>query len=236
MSGEGVKTRGPVIAIDGPSGVGKTTVSKLVAGKLGFSYVDTGAMYRAVAVGAVEAGVDIESDEALREFCKGADIRFENGNEKIFFGGEDYTRKIREPSAGAAASRVSPMKPVREFLVGLQRGLGAGGNVVMEGRDIGTVVFPDADVKIYLDAAEDVRAGRRHRELEEASTLRGSDIEEVKKAVGERDMRDSRRENSPLKKAEDAVLIDTGGMKAEEVAARILAVVKERLDVGDSSS
>jgi len=224
------KMRGPVIAIDGPSGVGKTTVSKLVAKKLDFRYVDTGAMYRAVALGAVDEGVNIDDEGELKKFLSRADLSF-GGGERILLNGRDYTKKIREPLSGELASRVSSKKAVREFLVGLQRRLGKEGRVVMEGRDIGTVVFPDADVKVFLDARAAVREKRRHGELS------GYRFDEVAKGIEERDRRDRERVHSPLRPADDAVYVDTTDMGIEEVAERLLNIIKERFkrkNLGDT--
>jgi len=223
--------RGPVIAIDGPSGVGKTTVSKLVAKKLDFRYVDTGAMYRAVALGAVDEGVNIDDEGELKKFLSRADLSFGGGGERILLNGRDYTKKIREPLSGELASRVSSKKAVREFLVGLQRRLGKEGRVVMEGRDIGTVVFPDADVKVFLDARAAVREKRRHGELS------GCRFDEVAKEIEERDRRDRERVHSPLRPADDAVYVDTTDMGIEEVAERLLNIIEERFkrkNLGDT--
>ncbi len=218
--------RGPVIAIDGPSGVGKSTVARLLSQRLKFRYIDTGAMYRAVAVAASEAGIDIDSDEELENFLRGVSIHFGEDN-KIFLNDRDLTRTIREPHAGPLASRVSQKRPVREFLAALQRTLGEGGNVVMEGRDIGTVVFPDADVKIFLDAASAVRAGRRRLELEQTAGIEPERLEEVAHELEKRDRRDSTRTLAPLKKAADAVYVDTSELSVEDVVQRIMEIVKE---------
>lgn len=218
------KKKAAVIAIDGPSGVGKTTVSRRVAEILGYSYVDTGAMYRSLAVAANAAGVDIESDLALRDYCARVSITYDAvGN--MLIGGVDYSGSIRTEEAGALASITSAKTPVRDFLVACQRQLGEAGSVVMEGRDIGTVVFPDAIVKIFLDASHDVRAARRHKELAEKGKAAASD---VSRKIEERDRRDTQRKNSPLVAAKDAVVIDTGSLDIDGVVARILEIVKER--------
>ncbi|MBI5970802.1 MAG: (d)CMP kinase [Deltaproteobacteria bacterium] len=221
--------KGAVIAIDGPSGVGKTTVSKRVATRLGYRYVDTGAMYRSLALAASDAGVDINSDAALRDYCARVDISY-NAAGNMLLDGVDYSGRIRTEEAASLASITSAKKPVRDFLVACQRRLGDEGDVVMEGRDIGTVVFPDADVKIVLDAPHGVRAERRQKEFEEKS-LAASD---VGKKIAERDRRDIERKNSPLKAAADAVVIDTGSLDIDGVVNRILSGIKNRFHIGEA--
>lgn len=217
----------PIIAIDGPSGVGKTTISKRIAKKLNFRYIDTGAMYRAFALGAKDEGVDAGNEKELEEFSRRVDIRFGGNGEKIFLNGRDYTKKIREPLSGELASLVSTKKVVRETLVSLQRKLAGKGCVVVEGRDIGTVVFPHAEVKIFLDASKSMRAQRRHGEIP------GLFLENVAVEMEERDRRDRTREHSPLVRAEDAVYMDTTDLGIEEVEQRLLKVIKEKLKLGD---
>ncbi len=226
MSLGGRNRKGPVIAIDGPAGVGKTTVSRLLAQRLGLDYIDTGAMYRALAVSATDEGVDINSESELEKFCSRVKMRFDFDSGSIYVNDRDYTKRIREPVAGELASRVSEKEPVRRFLVAMQRGLGERGGVVMEGRDIGTVVFPDADLKIFLDASVGERALRRHRQIERSH---GKSIEDTERALVERDRRDTSRAISPLKRAEDAVYIDTTHMTLEEVVDKIVKIFKERL-------
>ncbi|MDO8427140.1 MAG: (d)CMP kinase [Deltaproteobacteria bacterium] len=230
---KGKKKRGPVIAIDGPSGVGKTTISRLVAGRLGLRYINTGSMYRALALAAKDEGVDLTSEKELEEFCRRARIGFDAEKGSTIINGKDYSDRIRSQSAGELASIVSTKKPVREFLVSFQRTLGEPGSVVMEGRDIGTAVFPDADMKFFLDAPLWVRAKRRH--LEVAQKVKAAS-EDVTSELEKRDKRDIERANSPLKKADDAIYIDTGEMQAEEVANIVLAKIGERLKVGDIRS
>lgn len=218
--------RGPVIAIDGPGGVGKTTASKLLAKKLGLKYIDTGAMYRAVAVAANEAGIDIENETALERFCSGLKVDFNSTNGGVTINGADFSSKIRTPEATRLSSIVSTKKPVRDFLVKAQRELGREGSVVMEGRDIGTVVFPGADIKFFFDASPEIRAARRHQEL---AAKHGIRVEDVQRELAERDKRDESREHSPLKKADDAILIDTSTMNIDEVVETLASRVKERL-------
>ncbi|OGP13105.1 MAG: cytidylate kinase [Deltaproteobacteria bacterium GWA2_55_10] len=225
--------KGPVIAIDGPGGVGKTTVSKRVAQSLGFKYINTGAMYRAVALAAKESWVDLSSDVLLQQFCAGMDFRYYVDTGRVEVDGIDYTDRLRSEQAGELASKVSTKKSVRECLVAYQRTLGEEGRVVMEGRDIGTVVFPDADVKIFLDAPHEVRARRRHLELVEKGLAPSS---EVGSDLAGRDRRDSEREVSPLKMADDAVRIDTASVNIDEVVKAVLKAVDERLRGGDNRS
>jgi len=216
-----------LIAIDGPSGVGKTTVSRRVAKALGFKYVDTGAMYRSLAVAANDVDVDIESDAALSDYCARIAVTYD-GAGNMLIDGVDYSGRIRTEEAGVLASITSAKTPVRDFLVACQRRLGQAGSVVMEGRDIGTGVFPDAVVKIFLDASHDVRAARRHKELAEKGKAVASD---VSRKIEERDRRDTQRKNSPLVAATDAVVIDTGSLDIDGVVAAILKVVRERTDL-----
>jgi len=215
--------RGPVIAIDGPAGSGKSTVSRLLAEKLGFTYIDTGAMYRAVAVKAYEEGIDIEDEDKLKDFCSRINLHFKDN--RIFVDNRDYSKEIRKASAGLLSSKVSAKKVVRDAMVNLQRSMAENGSVVMEGRDIGTVVFPDADIKFYLDASADVRGKRRYLELKDKD--RNISLEKVIEEVKARDDRDSTRDYSPLKKADDAIHIDTSNMDLRKV----LDVMKEAIGV-----
>lgn len=223
--------KGPVIAIDGPGGVGKSSVSRLVAASLGFSYINTGVMYRALALAAKDAWVDLKDDLVLKDFCSGVDIEYSPESGRITIDGVDYTEQAGTDRAGELASKVSAQPSVRVCLSVYQRMLGEEGRVVMEGRDIGTVIFPDADVKIFLDAPHEVRAERRRLELAKG----GADASEVSRVLEERDRRDAGRQAAPLKKADDAVLVDTGSLALEEVVARVLEIVNERLNLGDTS-
>ena len=214
------------VAIDGPAGAGKSTIAKLCAKKLGLIYVDTGAMYRAVALYLLENGVNVENADIVAEKCTGAmvDIRYVDGVQNVFLGDENVTGRLREEAVGNAASVTSTVPKVREHLFSLQRGLVERGGIIMDGRDIGTVVMPDADVKIFLTASSEVRATRRVKELEEKGEH--PDFETVKKEIEERDHRDMTREISPLKQAEDAILVDTSDMTIDEVVEKIISLCK----------
>ena len=219
----------PVIAIDGPAGAGKSSASRALARRLGFQYVDTGAMYRAVGVIAAEQGVSFEDDEALAALVDG--LRFEGtpGGDGLTVNGRDLSATIRRADAGELASRVSTRPVVRERLVALQRRLGATGGVVMEGRDIGTVVFPDAPVKLYLTADPKERARRRALELR----ARGETVDEAALAaeIAARDRRDQSRATAPLRPADDAVVVDTTTLTLEEVVEHLAGVVRARTAV-----
>jgi cytidylate kinase len=222
--------KGPVIAIDGPGGVGKSTVSQRVAESLGFRYINTGAMYRAFALAAKASWVDFKDDLNLQDYCRGIEIDYSMETGRITIDGTDYTDSIRTDRAGELASKVSTKPSVRACLSAHQRVLGEEGRVVIEGRDIGTIIFPDADVKIFLDATNEVRAKRRHLELVKG----GSDASAVSSTLEERDRRDSERKEAPLKMADDAVLVDTSDMTLDEVVQKVLKIVNERLRVGDT--
>jgi CMP/dCMP kinase len=207
-----------VVAVDGPAGAGKSTASRALAERLGYAYVDTGAMYRAVGVIAHRHGVSLDDDEALARLVGG--LRFEpRDGGGLAVDGTDVSAEIRRAEAGELASRVSTRAVVRERLVALQRALGAAGGVVMEGRDIGTVVFPDAEVKLYLTADPAERARRRAAELRG----RGESVDEAALAreIAARDERDSARSHSPLRPAADALRLDTTGLTLEQVVARM---------------
>lgn len=214
----------PVVAIDGPVGAGKSTVAREAARALGFSYLYTGAMYRAVAVAAHDAGLAPDSpdlDTRLAPLLAAMAIRFEG--DRVFLNGADISARIRELAIGDLASRFSALAPVRERMRDLQRAAGAAGGAVIEGRDIGTVVFPDAEFKFYLDAAVEVRADRRHAELraQGAHVTRAEVLDQLR----ERDRRDSSRELAPLKRAPDAIVIDSSHLSIGEVVARITGLV-----------
>ncbi len=214
--------KGLLITIDGPAGAGKTTVSRQVAERLGCRYIDTGALYRAVALAARTAGIEPENDAGLTRLCEALHldvVRTETGM-RLLANGEDVTDRLRTPEITRLASAVSARPPVRHFLLTVQRTLGCGKRVVFEGRDMGTVVFPDADRKFFLEADIDARARRRHSELAADSD---QTLEAVREAIRQRDDNDSARALAPLKPAEDAIRIDTTFLDIEGVIAAILA-------------
>jgi cytidylate kinase len=210
-----------VIAIDGPSGAGKGTVARAVAARLGYRHVDTGAMYRALAWKACHEGVDLADELAVAALGERAAFDLEDGRVRI--DGHDVAAAIRTPQIDQAAATVARHPAVRKTLVARQRAYGAGGGIVMEGRDIGTVVFPAADVKIYLDASPEERA--RRRAADPAHAARGTQIADVATALAERDRSDSTRAASPLIVAADALVLDTTGMPVEQVIERVLGIV-----------
>lgn len=210
------------VAIDGPAGAGKSTIAKLVAKEKGYVYVDTGAMYRGLAIHFLENGIEAEEKEKIAEACKDADvtIRYEDGQQQVYLNGKNITAKLREKAVGNMASKSSAIPEVRAKLLELQRELARKEDVIMDGRDIGTCVLPDADVKVFLTASVETRAKRRYDELVEKGVA--CDLEEIARDIAERDERDSTREIAPLKQAEDAVLVDSSYMTIEEVVAAIV--------------
>jgi CMP/dCMP kinase len=213
-----------IVAIDGPAGAGKSTIARSLARKLGFTYIDSGAMFRAIALWAMRAKVDLDDLHKLEQLAREARIEFE-GDAKVLLNGEDVTAAIRDPEVSKAASKVSIAPGVRRALREEQRRIGNLHPVVMEGRDIGTVVFPDAQVKIYLDAHPDTRAGRRARET-------GAAVSEIAREMTERDRRDRTRAEAPLTQAPDAEYIDSTELSAEEVEEAILKLVRARTSNG----
>lgn len=215
------------IAIDGPAGAGKSTIAKLVAKELQFIYVDTGAMYRAIGLLAVKEGIGMKEEETLGALARKADInlKYENGRQQIYLNGENVTDDIRTEEAGKMASAVGKVKAVREKMVDLQKKIAESDHVIMDGRDIGTVVLPLADLKVYLTADARVRAERRFKELTEKGI--SCNIEEIEKDIVARDYQDMNREASPLKQAEDAVALDCSYMTIEEVAASIINLFRK---------
>ena len=216
------------VAIDGPAGAGKSTVAKAVAAKRNFIYVDTGAMYRTMALYFLRKGVDKNDEAAVNKACMevSISIAYENGAQQVFLNGENVSGLIRTEEVGNMASAVSGYMPVREKLVELQKQLAAKENVIMDGRDIGTVVLPKAEVKIYLNAHVEERAKRRLKEFELAG--KSCSLEEVIEQIKVRDHNDMTREYNPLRKADDAVEIDTTGLTVDEVADKVLEVVEEK--------
>jgi cytidylate kinase len=213
-----------IVAIDGPAGAGKSTIARSLARKLGFTYIDSGAMFRAVALWAIRANVDLQDLHKLEQLAREARIEFE-GDSRVLLNGEDVTAAIRDPEVSKGASKVSIAPGVRKALRDEQRRIGSLYSVVMEGRDIGTVVFPDAEVKIYLDAHPETRAGRRAQET-------GTAVSEIAQDMAERDLRDRTRTEAPLTQAPDAEYIDSTDLTPEEVEEAILKVVRARTSNG----
>jgi CMP/dCMP kinase len=218
-------TKRITIAIDGPAGAGKSTLARRIAAKLGFVYVDSGAMYRAVALWALRANVALSDMHRLEQLASAAQIEFGPGDGAVLLNDEDVTTAIRTPEVSQAASEVSLVPAVRRALVRKQREIGEKVSIVMEGRDIGTVVFPDATVKIFLDAVPEERVTRRANEVALPADV-------VEQQIRERDQRDRGRAESPLVQAPDAVYVDTTGLTIEEVEAAILKIIRDRTSNG----
>lgn len=216
------------IAVDGPAGAGKSTIARLVAKKLGLRYLDTGAMYRAVTLEALRRGVCLADEEALMRVATSMDLEIvfdgETKDNHIYINGEDVTGFIRQPEISDHVSAVSSHKKVREFIVALQEQIGRQGSIVMDGRDIGTVVMPDADWKFFLQATTEERARRRQRELEERGVT--VDFSELQEQIRRRDHLDSTRENSPLRKADGAIEIDTTCLEISQVVEKVLCLIE----------
>ena len=214
------------VAIDGPAGAGKSTIAKLVAEEKGFIYVDTGAMYRGLAIHFLDRGIRAEETDKVIEACKDADvkIRYEDGVQQVFLNGTNSTGRLRDEAVGQMTSKCSVIPEVRAKLLDLQRDLARTQDVIMDGRDIGTCVLPDADVKVYLTASVETRAKRRYDEL----TAKGEacDLDEIARDIKERDERDMNRETAPLRQAEDAVLVDSSDMTIEEVVKEIAGLCR----------
>lgn len=219
---------GFTMAIDGPAGAGKSTIAKITGERLGLIYIDTGAMYRAVAYYFVENNIDPDDADAVKRACESIVITIDylDGAQQVILNGSNITSMLRKEAIGNMASRVAKLGDVREKLVSLQRDMAKKGRIVMDGRDIGTCVFPDADIKIYLTASSAVRAKRRYDEL----TLKGQecDIEDIEKGIINRDYEDMHREISPLRQAEDAICIDTSDMGIDEVVDRLIKIYGEK--------
>ena len=218
------------IAIDGPAGAGKSTIAKALASDLGFIYVDTGAMYRAMALYVVENEIPDEDEEAVAKACPDIDIRiaFEDGVQCVYLNGENVNGRIRTEQISSMSSKISAQPAVRAHLLELQRSLAHSADVIMDGRDIGTNVLPDAQVKIFLTASVEVRAQRRYKEYLEKG--QPAVLEEIEQDIKERDYRDMHREIAPLKQAKDAVLVDTSDMNIQQVVACIKEIIKEKTE------
>lgn len=216
------------IAIDGPAGAGKSTIAKTLAKELGYVYVDTGAMYRAMAYFFLQQGIDKDDEAAITAAVPGVDvtIRYENGAQQVILNGENITAHLRTEQVGNMASSTSVYPAVRTKLVALQQKLAKTTDVIMDGRDIGTCVLPDAQVKIYLTASVQTRADRRYKELLEKGET--ADLAKIAADIEERDYRDMHREMSPLRQAEDAILVDSSKMSIDEVVETIRAIVEEK--------
>ena len=217
------------IAIDGPAGAGKSTIAKTVSKELGYIYVDTGALYRTVGLNVLRLGKDTRNEADVVPTLEGLNVslRFVNGEQRVFLGDEDVSEAIRQNEVSMAASNVSAIPKVREFLFGLQRDIAEKNNCIMDGRDIGTVVLPNAQIKIYLTASAQARADRRYKEL----TEKGQEVnyDNILKEIELRDYQDTHREIAPLKKADDAVLVDTTELDLNGSIEYMLKVIKERL-------
>lgn len=214
------------IAIDGPAGAGKSTIAKLVAEKLGFVYVDTGAMYRSIALYFLNNDIDCEDEQAVISACQNinVEIKYEEGVQQVYLNGENVSTAIRQETVGNMASKVAAKKPVRELLLQLQRDIAASKDVIMDGRDIGTFVLPNADVKIYLTASVKTRAKRRYDQLVEKGET--PDISKIEADIEQRDYQDMNREIAPLKQADDAIYLDTSDMSIDEVVEFISSKTK----------
>lgn len=218
-----------IVAIDGPAGAGKSTLAKRLAEKLNYTYLDTGAMYRALAWKVIQEQVDPGDEPELRRILEQTSIELveRNGQLRVFLNEADVTEPIRSPEVSQVASKVSTLKPVRERMVELQRAMGAQGGVVAEGRDIGTVVFPNADIKIFLDASPAERARRRFEELRGQG--KQASFEETLEEMKERDQRDRERALAPLRKADDALFIDSSLISADGVVEKVMLEIKEKM-------
>jgi CMP/dCMP kinase len=213
------------VAIDGPAGAGKSTLARRIAAKLGYLYIDTGAMYRAIALWAVRRCIAVSDMHRLEQLANEARIEFMNGSNIVLLNGEDVSDAIRTPEISQAASEVSRVPAVRRALVAKQRDIGERASVVMEGRDIGSIVFPNATIKIFLDAKPEIRAERRANESLLPATV-------VEQEIRERDLRDRTRSESPLVQAPDAVYVDTTGLTVDEVEEAILKIIRDRTSNG----
>ncbi len=215
------------IALDGPAGAGKSTVAKAISKKLNIMYLDTGAMYRAVALHMLDNGIEVSELDKVEEALKNIDlvVKYEDGMQKMYLKGKDVSLRIRENAVSKAASDFSALQPVRVFLVKMQQETAKKNDCILDGRDIGTCVLPDADFKFYLTADSSERARRRAKELEEKGQI--VDVKKIQEEIEQRDYNDSHREFSPLRQAEDAILVDSTFMGIEEVQNYIINIIKE---------
>ncbi len=223
-----------VVAIDGPAGAGKSTLARRVAEKLGYVYINTGAMYRAVALWALRLNIDLTDMHKLEQLAAAAKIELQEGGTRVLLNGEDVTGAISDPLVSEAASRVSAVAGVRRALLVIQRGVAEQNSVVMEGRDIGSVVFPEAQIKIFLDADPGERARRRTLELQTSG--QAADLATVESDIVERDSRDRTRAEAPLVQAPDAELVDTTGLSLEQVEQTVLKVIRARISNGKEAT
>jgi CMP/dCMP kinase len=223
------RERGIVIAVDGPSGAGKSTISKALSKRLGYLEIDTGAMYRAMAWLAREAALDCENSQVVESFCENTEVelQLDNGTTRVFANGQDITDQIRTPEISMLTSKISALAPVRKVMMTLQRRMGIKGGVILDGRDIGTVVFPDAELKFFLSASSEERGRRRFLELQ-AKEIKTS-LEETIQDVILRDQQDSERELAPLRQADDAISIDSTGLTIDQVIALMEQAYQERI-------
>lgn len=218
------------IALDGPAGAGKSTVAKAIAEKLSWVYVDTGAMYRALALYFIEKELAPEDEAGISEAAAGAEVRisYPDGTQHVLLNGKDVTGKLREETVSAMASKSSQYAAVRARLLSLQRELAKTADVIMDGRDIGTVVLPEATLKVFLTASPRIRAERRYEQLRRQGKLQGATLSEIEAEIRDRDHRDSHRENAPLRQAEDAILLDSTSLTEEEVVLRIVEALSRK--------
>ena len=227
-----LRSRGLVIAIDGPSGAGKSTLTRLLAQRLGYIHIDTGAMYRTLALAVSRSGVPVDDEAAVVAVCRKVEIELgrDGSCSRVMANGEDVSEAIRTPEISMLTSRIAAQRAVREVLLGLQRDLGRDGGVILEGRDIGTVVFPDAEVKFFLSASAEERGRRRFLELREKGCM--ATLEETIAEVVQRDEQDADREFAPLKKSDDALEIDSTGVPVAAVLDRMEQLFRERVPTG----
>jgi CMP/dCMP kinase len=227
------RANGVIVAIDGPSGAGKSSLTKLLAQRLGYIHIDTGAMFRSVALSAQRAGIACDDDQGLAQLCRGIEIAFSRNGAgmRVLLNGEDVSGAIRSEEIGLLTSCISARKPVRDALLAMQRKMGAAGGVILEGRDIGTVVFPDAEVKFFLSASAEERGRRRYLEL----AARGEQVtlEETIAKVVARDRQDEGREHAPLRQAEDAICIDSTALSIDQVLELMERAVRRKLKQGE---